>query len=319
MQGIISALDGTLQASVAEDLRRYLAVDRGTKFSIYSDYCLDDKHKPSKVASFSIIPYDHDLDAYPTFLNRIAPRDLKSTRLPKHAFLEHIAESRLFHVSFMFGTLKGITESSVGNSRAHIDAMLEETISMVQNWPRTTKQQRTYYDSLVRKLLAQRISLQRKSANLNLFRNSVIVSLLAAYLAYLLTRHANASIVGWFSDRDKIIDAWNGIAFDLFAMNHHALCERDAFDSAVTKLVVWRADCVHETYVTDAMNRIPDHLAGALASWSLETNTVQQAKHSEILQTCFADNPFCSIIKLSIDHQVTKCSRVVVSRKPIDA
>lgn len=182
MQGIISALDGTLQASVAHDLRRYLAVDRGSKFSIFSDYCLDDKHKPNKVASFSIVPYDHDLNAYPAYLNKIAPRDIKSTRSPNYAFLRHIAENRLFHVSFMFGTLKGITEGVEGNPKAHIEAMLCQTISMVDSWPRRTSQDGNYYDSLARKLANLQRSLQRKSRNLNLFRNTVIVSLLAAYL-----------------------------------------------------------------------------------------------------------------------------------------
>ena len=162
MQGIISALDGTLQASVAQDLRSYLATDRGSKFSIFSDYCLDDKHKPNKVASFSIVPYDHDLNAYPRYLNRIAPKDIKSTRSPNYAFLRHIAENRLFHVSFIFSTLKGITEGVEGNPKTHIDAMLYQTISMVNSWPRRTNQDRNYYGTLARKLANLQRNLKRK-------------------------------------------------------------------------------------------------------------------------------------------------------------
>ena len=319
MQGIISALDGTLQASVTQDLRHYLATDRGSKFSIFSDYCLDDKDKPNKVASFSIIPHDYDLNTYPAYLNKIAPRDIKSTRSPNPDFLRHIAENRLFHVSFMFGNLNGITEGVEGTSKSHIEAMLCQTISMVNSWPRTTNQSGNYYDSLAKKLAKLQRRLQRKSPSLNLFRNTVIVSLLAAYLTYLLTRHGNASIVGWFSDRDKIIDAWDGIALDLFIMNHHALCERDGLDSETTKLVFGYADKGESPAFLDAMNRIPDHLAGALASWSFPTNTVQHPKHDQILQTCFADNQFCSIIKLSVGPQITQCSRVIVSRYPFGA
>jgi hypothetical protein len=56
MDDVIRAMDGTLLASVRDDLRLFLQLNPNQKFTIYSDYCLDDKRKPNKVASFTIAP-----------------------------------------------------------------------------------------------------------------------------------------------------------------------------------------------------------------------------------------------------------------------
>ncbi|MGR8935973.1 MAG: hypothetical protein ACU837_16570, partial [Gammaproteobacteria bacterium] len=49
---------------------------------------------------------------------------------------------------------------------------------------------------------------------------------LAGYIAYMLTSEAEAETVAWFSDRDKIIEAYdNYIANDLFEITHTGLCE----------------------------------------------------------------------------------------------
>jgi len=189
---------------------------------------------------------------------------------------------------------------------------------MIRGWRQKQPDGIQYFNSVLRKTAQMRKSLDKKSPSLKLFRQVLIVSLLAAYLASLLTREANATIVGWCSDRDKIIEAWDGMARDMFAMNHNACCERFGIDSGKTKLVIGVANGPDEIPWFDAANRIPDHLAGALASWQLNGNVVTMPKHASIIQECFADNRFCVIVKISVTPTLSECSRVIVSRSPID-
>jgi hypothetical protein len=317
MDNFIRTLDGTMLASVRDDLKKYIQINPFTKFFIFSDYCLDDKNKPNKVASFTIVPYDFEFSEYSEHIHRIAPNDIKGSRSIKSGFLEHIAENRLFHLSCVFENLSGLTSNGIITGREHVLQSIDHTTRMVQEWINKQPENAAYYAKLLKKFSELKNNLNKKSPNLNLFRNVLVVSLVAAYLAYLLTKEAGATIIGWCSDRDKIVETWGQIAHELFSLNHHALCLRDNIKSAGTKLLV--SPRAYDAPWYDSINRIPDHLASTIASWSWADNTVNHAKHIDVLRSCFADNPFCSIVKISIKPEASQCSRIVVSKNPIQS
>ncbi|ESS68488.1 hypothetical protein MGMO_146c00270 [Methyloglobulus morosus KoM1] len=319
MENVIKILDGTLLCSIRDDLRKYLNLNKNTKFVISSDYYLEDKHMPNKVASFSIIPYDFQFEPYLGYLGKMAPNDIKNCRTVSTDFIRHISEKRIFSVSFIFKSLKGLTEQAGLSSREFIMQQFDYTISMVKCWMVNQPEGSEYFESIVIKLNAAKKNLNKKSPNLNLYRNVLIVSLLASYLAYLLTKESKAEVIGWFSDQDKIVDAWDRIAQDLFTMNHNALCERDGLNSKDTKLLIGVKEKGEQQLWYDEINRIPDHLASALASWDLNNNTVKRVKHTDVLRQCFADNHFCSIIAIDLSPTLFKCCRLTVSKNPIKA
>ena len=313
MDDLVIALEGTLLASINRDLKKFITRNQNTKFLIVSDYCLDDKFKPNKVASFTIIPYDFDLSEYTKRLQKMAPRDLKRSRKVNESFVEHISEKRIFSVSFVFENLQGLTQGATAVGKDFINPRIDNTISMIKVWIKNQPDQKEYYKSIIKKLIVLKANINSKSPNLNLYRYVVLIPLLAGYLAYLLSKEANAEIVGWFSDRDKIVDAWNGVALDGFALNHNAFCERNGLESSKTKIVMGASSASDKKLWSDEFNRIPDHLAGALASWDMSTNLCTQTKHMRLMEGCFADNDFCSIFKVNIEASNYQFSRVVVT------
>ncbi|MFO1431196.1 MAG: hypothetical protein U1F76_13820 [Candidatus Competibacteraceae bacterium] len=320
MDNVIRAIDETLVVSVRDGLRQFVQQNQRREFSIFSDYCLEDKQKPNKVVAFTIMPHDCHINEYIKFLSKIVPKDLKNSRSVNPDFLHHIAEPRLFHLIFILGSLKGLTQNAALSGRNHTIQALNNTEAMIRGWQRNQLIEIKYFDLIRRKLNQMRKSVDKKSPNLNLFRQVLIVSLLVAFLAYLLTLEAKATIVGWFSDRDKIIQAWDAIALDIFLLNYNALCERNKINGADTKIIVGAVEQESEMPPWfDSINRIPDYLAGTVASWNLEKNTVHLPKHLSVLRGCFVDNSFCSIFKIAVTSTLLQCSRVVVSRAPIYA
>ncbi|MGB7194890.1 MAG: hypothetical protein WBD81_15665 [Collimonas pratensis] len=317
MEDVITALDGTLRETISANLRRYLQLNRNSKFIILSDYCLDDRKKPNRVASFTILPNDFEFTSYSNYLGEISSKDLKNCRSIKPDFIKHISEKRIFSISFIFEDLKGLTDNSMIAGKFLVNERIDNTISMINKWTRKQPYNKDNHKSFIKKLNSIKSNINSKTPNLNLYRSVTIISLLAGYLAYMLTKEANAITVGWFSDRDKIIEAWDGVAIDMFSANHNALCERNGIHSSKTKLFIGNDGGNSGALWFDNFNRIPDHLAGTLASWDIKNNTLQRGKHVDILRNCFADNDFCSIVQIAITPESSTFSRIVVSKNPI--
>ena len=142
----------------------------------------------------------------------------------------------------------------------------------------------------------------------------MIINLLAAFTAYLLCKEANVEIIGWFSDRDDIINSFQGIVFDLYSMNHHGLCERDNISDSKIKLVIGdpTQNGRNNKMWYDELNRVPDFITGTLSDYDFSNNIVSKAKFSTMLEGCIADNDKISILKLYFDSGVLKCARIAV-------
>jgi hypothetical protein len=148
----------------------------------------------------------------------------------------------------------------------------------------------------------------------------IIATVLAAFCAVILAQERKIEVVGWFPDRDNITTAYARIADHMFSVNFSAFCQRNKLDERGIKTVIGvpevdSANPKRSWY--DELIRIPDFLAGPLASWDYNNNLVPgRQKYVDLLQDAVADNPNLIVLRLSeIDGRIG-VSRLMVSKTP---
>ncbi len=317
MESVVNLIEKTINKSVLTDFKMYLNDNKPhRKWLIYSDYCIGDDTKPNDVISFTLMPFDAYPDDIKQRIFKLAPTDIKNKKNINPDFISYLKEKRLFHINFILGSRKGITKVEGYDERKVVNETLDTTVKMFNQWCITTPKKADYYQTVIKKLNNIKTKLSGKSPNYSLFRDVVLVSILAGYICYLFTKYASAEIVGWFSDRDKLIEAYEMIASDLFFSNHHGLCIRDSIDSSMTRILfsIPTADDEGKVWY-DEMNRLPDHIAGTLADWNMKENKLSKRKFVDIVEKCIADNPYLVILRLDLEPKQFKCSRVLVKKK----
>ncbi len=316
MEDVISFLEDTINKSALGDFKSYLCSKPFYgKWLICSDYCIGNKNKPNDVVSFTIMPYDTCPDEINGRFISLAPKEINKIKRISPDFISYLKEKRLFHLNFILGTRKGLTRRENMKDRQVVDRIFEDTNKMLEDWSKISPGNLSYYKVIQKKINKAKSELGKKSANYRLFRDVMLISLLSAYISYLLTKYSKARIVGWFSDRDKIIDSYDTLAAELFDIYHHGLCEKGSLNSSATEIVFGVPETSENGVVGyDEVNRSPDHIAGTLADFNFENNAPTKPKFVAMLEDCIADNPFLTIFRLKFAVGNYNCCRVVISK-----
>lgn len=314
MEWIVDTIDKTMQQSLLQDFRSYLQLNDFKEFIIYSDYCFD-KNRPNKVATFTVSPAWTIFPGIADRIEKIIPKDTKDQTRISDEVVNVLTNKLFFHINFLISDVRGVTSNKKFTDQDVALTSIDETIKMIQGWLDNQPEGAEKFKQQIKRFSIWKCELQSKSPNLSLFRNIVVISLLAGYIAYMLTKEAKIEMVAWFSDRDKIID--KGFAYDLFEMTHTGLCENTNIESSNTKLGFGVQDENTNELWYDPLIRIPDYLAGALSSWDLSENRVitnkKVGKQITLLQKVFCDNPFCQIIRIDFGRDRYICGRHTVS------
>jgi hypothetical protein len=318
MDGVLASLEETFNKSALDALRSYVSLHpQCRKWLVYSDYCIHDKTKPNDVVSFVVVPYDTPFEVERTLTDNLAPVDWKKTVSVNPSFLAYLRGPRLFYLSIILENTRGLTRHPDMKPRRVVVSQIEATMRIIESWSEDANYNVDYCSAVLRRLrhLSQRMD--RPSANLTLYRDILLVSALAGFICHKLGDISKATMTGWFSDRDKIIEAYEGIAFDFAFLNHHALCEKHGVDSSQTKMTfgVVSPDAEGKPWY-DEMNRLPDYVAGALADWDLPRDIVTKNKTCQMLLRVIADNPRFVLLRLGSDDEGIRWSRISISAKP---
>ena len=316
MEEILKVIENTFRKSTISDLKDYIQKNsHHKKWLMYSDYSIGDRKKPNDVASFTIMPYDEYPDVIKDRIFSIAPTDIKDKRSVSPDFIAYLKEKRLFHINFILGSRKGLIHSNELSKKEVVMTSLNQTTAMLDKWCDNTPNNLEYFVKIKKKIIVAKNELAKKSANYALFCDVILIALLAGYISYIFTKCNNSKIFGWFSDRDKIVDAYDTLIADQFGMNHHGLCERDFIDSSKTNIAFGVPEVSENGKIWyDEMNRLPDHIAGTLADWDIDKNISTKPKFIKMLEECIADNPYLVILRLNLEPSLVQCSRVVVSK-----
>lgn len=313
MEEVVNVIHQTVQKSLLGDFQSYLSNHSDQKqFCIYSDYCLDDKNKLNSVASFTIAPI---WTAFPELKNiavKAIPKDIKKTKDLTDLGAQLIKNKAFFHISFVIKNTDGLLYKEGKTIQEVMIQGISETISMIEGWKKNQPQGIAKFTEQVKKFKKWQQRL-KKNPNIKLSKQIILISAMVGYIAFLITKYAIATDIVWFSDRDKIIHSYDGVAYDLFDIWHYGLCEKYEAIEPYSKIGLGTSEQSTANLWFDHLIRLPDYLAGALSSWDTEENLVHMPKHASVLQKVFADNNFCSIINININKGVFNASRQTVS------
>lgn len=318
MEEIIASIQDTFEQSAINDFREYIAEnDDVNKVMIFSDYCIGDENKPNDVFSFTIMPYDDWFDNLRNEIRNLSKKDIKEKQSIEPEFISYLKNRRLFHLNFIINERKGITRREDIDEKQVVSTMLENTDLMLDKWIINTPSNADYFREIKKKMSAIKSEMQKKAPNYKIFRDTILLSLLAGYICYLLVKEAKPEIVSWFSDRDKMVDVYGRVAYENFGMNYHGLCEKNGISSEITKICVGipATNNAGDLWF-DEMIRIPDHFAGTLADWDIDNNLNSKDKFVSMIEGAMADNHFCVIIESSFGVTGYSSKRIVIESKP---
>lgn len=307
MKRVFEALENTINKSSIIDFRNYLKnFSSITKWIIASDYCINDKDKPNDVMTFVIIPYVVDIFDFQEYIKKIAKSDLKHSKQIDDRFISLYKDGLFFPISFILtkdNMIKNLVNKDV------IIKTLEGQREMLKRWIVNTPNNADHYKCIIKKLNKVDQEVKRKTFNLSLFKDIVTATFLVSYIVYLLYKEANVEIVTWFSDRDKMISAYNGIANDLYEIQTHCLCTEKFGEYYKQFKNGYGVEDKENNLFYDELNRIADYICGGIADYNIEKNQVSANKFCKIAEEILADNKKMLLLRIKkddIDRAVLK-------------
>ena len=233
-------------------------------------------------------------------LDRLIPKDIKKTTEVTEGISKALNDGRFFHVAFMLDDISGFLHSEQTSRQNVLLQNLQLIIEMLQEWCDNQPEGRQKFQEQIKRFKLVIRELERPTANIKLFCRMTLTSILAAVLAFYLSKEAICKSIIWFADRDKIHDAFEKIYFDLFEINHWGLCLQELPDERIPKVGLAVDGGDERKLWFDPLIRLPDFIAGTVASWNLETNLTSREKHAKVLGQVVADNLHCNLINIEM-------------------
>lgn len=307
---LLQALQNTFHELTTNDLQKYLnSISDIKKWSCYSDYCFGDKTKPNDVVCFTIVPYVDDFEELSKTIKSIANRDIKNTKIVKEEFINFLTNYPLINFSFILNDKKKL----FGNDSITIRKSLEQTFLLLKeqyrNWAENEPERKDDYNKIEKKIDCTILNI-RQNKKVKQIIEMVLVTFLGAYVSSIIVNKTKAEIFGWFSDRDSINEVCNNLSIDLFHNYLHGLTYGIDFQFASSL-----ATSQHAPFY-DELLKIPDYIAGTLADYNMENNSISKDKFDTMLTEYMGDNVDNNFIHI-IDGNLNpiKCSRVNIFKK----
>jgi hypothetical protein len=248
-----------------------------------SDYVIGDNQRPNDCMCFTLYPIN---ERNPTALWQDIPsvlaRDLKRIKSPSDEAIAFLRQDTHFSICIVL-----TKDRYSGNDREVVRSAIHQLLDGMRAWKDADKQKTSI--SRVQKLERSAAANNFKS---RLMRDMFLLTSIASVIAYLLTKCTNPRTIGWFSDRDSMITAYDRIAHDLFVMNHGSMCQHREVEFRNVQLRYGNPlpdPKFPKQSWYDAIIRIPDYLAGTLSAYNYRENTTSGQKASEMVREVLAN------------------------------
>lgn len=302
--------------STIKDLENWFrSIPEGASWYVISDYCFGDKNKKNDVVSFSILLYHDKLENIKGYINAFAPKDLKKTRTVSEGFLKYINSPVIFNISFIINRNSKYMKdySDAENMKSFLPAF-RDIVEMIAS---NSNIEDDYFALVKRRTEIFEKDFKNKNFNAKLSRQIYLVSTFASLIFYYLTIIKKPAHITWISDRDAIIDRYEGIVFDFayimfLAEYSETMATRE--DSPIMidepKFTFLEPE---KTAVNayDELVRIPDYLAGTLADFDIEKQEFSKDKYYQMLKQSLVNSQNHAIIQVSGDSQKLSARRLV--------
>lgn len=305
---LIETLDNTFCKSSLQELKAYLNKHHDSKnFIIASDYCIGDKQKTNDTISFCIYHNISNFPIYQDVIQQILPNDIKHTKKINH-LLKHLIDSgSIFIINFILP--KGQIRLFKNLPKEHVLDGINKTIEMISLWIQNEPEKKPTYEKMKKSFILLQQEQKRKSFNINLFTNIILVATLAAYISHKIFKHSNAENIIWFSDRDNITSFCNGIIYEYYSIQHNGISCNDLEYKKDSVLSIGTSLETEECWY-DQINRIPDYFAGAYADFDYIKNTITSEKYKEIVE--FSNN---NVVNIILEQEPTDYSTHIIKGK----
>lgn len=310
MKRIVDILENTINKSTIFELKKFLELHKDIKkWMIISDYCFYDKDRKNNCISFILYPYIIDLCEIQSIIEQKAKVDLKHTRTINDSFCDIYKSGIFYSFNFIIDDNNFLDKDY---SIKTYENMIEVYRDLLKKWIINQPEKKEHYELMIKKFNKFLNEIKRKSFNLKLFKEIFWVDILVSYITYLIIRELEVELIGWFSDPDKIISSYNGIAIDLYEIIHHTLCVEKLGDSYKQPRIAYANE--EKDIFYDELVRMADYICGFVSEFDLEDKTKgYKEKYIKIAEDIVADNSYISIIKIG-DKDISKVIHSKIKR-----
>lgn len=238
---------------------------------LISDYCIDDTNKLNDVFSFSLLLNHDDILNIKEFLKTSAPKDLKNAKDISDSFLSYVNCPIVYHFSFIIPKKDKLIKSFYTKER--MLAELNYLSQILENDKKfNSKEIVNFYTDVQKRIKQIQNEALRSTFNENLLRKILLTGIFGGAIVYMLKLNSSPSKVMWISDRDAIIDKFDGFAFDWMFLMYSRLPEEKHLSNHNFDFIFNPPQPTGHNFF-DELIRIPDYVAGTLASIDLEDKT----------------------------------------------
>jgi len=303
----LAAFNDTFYKSSYKDFKKFFLDNKDVKkWMICSDYAIGDKNKKNDIVTFTFYPYIVDYQVLQRAIKVLAPKDLKNTKTINEDFLSFIKEAPILNISVALSRKRKL--DYINNERDSFEISIDMLIKQLQYWIISTPENSAYYEGLIKKMNELKRLVKSPSTNLKIIRDIEIISQLVAYLCLEINLIIDVELLGWFSDRDKLLEYKkvkfkSPIIFDFIGNLYHVLCENHSDKIKSKAELIYGVPEQDGTLWYDELNKIPDYICGTLADYDSQKNKISHEKFNTILTNFFMNNPKNLIFKLDFSKK----------------
>ena len=259
---IFNCLDETMNKESKIRFCNYLKKYKDIKkWSICSDYCLDDKNKNSNVYTFALFPVTKDIsELKEEVVQNIKSEIKKSGNFIPESTLNYLNNNDFFIFNFIFPKdfLKNYFSKNF-NKESKISSIEEQIKIIKNNW------KNDYKDVIVNSLNNLIKKMKERNFNLSLYKKILLNSFLAAYLCTFLQRQKNIETYSWLSDRDNMTTYGSGIINALYLWRKEEIKKIIKIKFSPIEEGITILESKTKPFY-DELIRVPDYFCGTLAS-----------------------------------------------------
>ena len=283
-----------------------------TKWTCYSDYCFGDIHKPNDTISFVLMPYESEEDylTIQDFIKRKQSKDLKEVNTVNSAFMTFVRDRGFIIFAYILDDFEKWLGDNEDTQRVNIKACLQLYKKQFEIWRDTAQNEKvkSHFNSLstqIETICSKRL----KKSELKTYIEMLLVAVIGSIsMSEVAKRLDNVDKLGWFSDRDDILDKGQGLICNIFHTNLFNVMQQQDFE-----FVTYKNDSSIKPFF-DHFNRISDIVTGTLADYNVAANVVTKKKFGKVLRQLFADNPCLFVNRLKFSKSI-RLSDIVMSLK----
>lgn len=245
---------------LSADFDAYVKKNDTDRWLVFSDYVLRNKQRKTSTIAFTVVPGGNHFESNIRKVASAAKSDFKSIGIVTDEMLELLGNGSFYTFCFVAVQDQLPQFATIDNARAFIDAAAASLKKSLD-----VRGHAAAYQSF-RALQQEALS---KSFNFRLLGDILFISTLAAFIALQLGRRTKVDRFAWCSDRDKLVEAYEGFAYTFLAIAVSEYWQEIERGSSGPMLGANPPHLCTDRAWFDCMTRIPDYFAGAVAGWGL--------------------------------------------------